>query len=88
MKYKSKPHTIRAFQFTLEIRDFPDWFTEAETLGKASVTRNHKSQFITVYGDRDQVEKAYYGDYVCISEHGKIYVLPEAIFNQYYEGVL
>lgn len=29
MKYKSKPHTIRAFQFTPEIRDFPDWFTEA-----------------------------------------------------------
>jgi hypothetical protein len=85
-KYKSKPHEIQAFRFTKKKREFPDWFLKAIEKGRASVTVNDKQQFITIYGNQDQVEKAYHNDCVCFSSHGKLYVLPNEIFNEYYEG--
>lgn len=82
-KYISNLHTIDAFRFTKKQRKLPDWFIEAVHEGKASVTINHKDRYITIYG-KDQEEKAYHLDWVCLSPHGKLYVLEDKVFNECY----
>lgn len=81
--YNSKPHSIKAFQFTKEYRtmtDFPDWFQEQANTGKASFTRD---KYITVYSEYHN-ERAYTGSWICLSSIGKLYVLPEEQFHVCY----
>ena len=86
-KYISKPQVIEAFQFKPnEPLKFPDWFAENIILGNASFTINSKAQYITI-DRKNQVELAYDGDWVCLSEHGKIFVLDSENFTKYW-GVL
>lgn len=85
-KYKSKPHNIDAFRFSVKTRAYPEWFTKAIHEGKASLTINNKSRYISIYG-KDQEEKAYTDDWVCLSNDGKLYVLPDDIFQKYYEAM-
>ena len=83
-KYQSKPHQIDAFRFTKKDRKFPEWFTEAIEKGNASVTINGEIRYISIYG-KEQTEKAYDLDCVCLSGDGKLYVLPNEIFMKYYK---
>lgn len=83
-KFKSRFHTIDAFQFLGHKTIAPDWFIEQVTIGKASVTMSHKDSYISIYGE-DQEEKAREGSWVCRSSNGKIYALDETRFNGSYE---
>ena len=83
-KYRSKPHEIDAFRFSNKKRAYPQWFIDQMHLGKASVSDDNKHRYITVYG-QDQVERAYTDDWICLSGHGKLYVLSNENFKQGYE---
>lgn len=84
--YRSKPHEISAFKFEGNNTNYPEWFNEFIYKGGASVTINKKSSHITVYG-REQEEKAFEGDWICLSRHKKAYVLENKAFKSYYEEI-
>lgn len=83
-KYQSLPHKIDAFRFTKKDREFPDWFNKAVRIDKAQVTTNGDVRYISIYG-KEQTEKAYHLDWVCLSADGKLYVLDDKTFNKYYK---
>ena len=85
-KYESMPQIIDAFQFLLGDTKVPEWFIKSVEIGGASVTIGHKAKYITING-RNQVEKAYEFDWVCRSEHGKIFVLDDANFKRYWRRI-
>lgn len=82
--YNSIPHTIEAFRFTNKPRDLPEWFLDAVIKGKASVTRSKDEVCINIYG-KNQTEKAFLDDFVCLSPWGKIYVLDDKTFCEGYK---
>ena len=51
--FKSKPHSIEAFQFAGLKTNFPTWFLDLRVIGKATVTiGNHKiDDCIKIYYD-------------------------------------
>lgn len=78
------PQTIEAFQFKKGwIR--PDWFEAAMRENKAQVTWNEKQKYISIYGE-GQMEKAFIDYWICRSEHGKIFVLDDVSFKNYWSG--
>ena len=85
MKYISRPHEIKAFQF-LRGAKAPDWFVDAYHLGKIQMTLDEEKDddnYIVVFG-KQQTEKAFLTDWVCRADHGKIYVLDDASFRESY----
>ena len=82
-KYKSKPHSIEAFQFQNTNLVPPQWFMKAVTKGEASVTINSNTKHITICGEYN-TEKAYLGWWICRADHGKIYVLDDRSFQESY----
>lgn len=87
-KFKSKPHTIEAFQFNGDMKfKPPKWFMDAYRTNGVQVTISEKyGNYITVYG-QDQVEVAREGYWVCIADHGKIYVLDDKSFRASYKAI-
>ena len=73
-RFISLPHTIEAFKFSGHETKPPQWFVEAVHTGRASVTINNKDAYITVFS-KEQFEKAFLQDWVCLSDHGKIFVI-------------
>lgn len=88
MQYRSKSHTVQGFQFRPQSinDDKPDWFIEAEKIGKASVTINPKQQHITIYSEFHE-ERAAPGWWICLSPVGKLYVLNDDDFKSLYEEI-
>lgn len=83
-EYKSKPHTIEAFQFNGDMKfKPPKWFMDAYHTNGVQVTISEKyGNYISVYGD-GQVEIAREGYWVC-HHQGKIYVLNDEKFRKSY----
>jgi hypothetical protein len=88
MRYRSKPHTIEAFQFTLENlkqTTIPKWFDDALKDNRAQITINSKDQYICLYSPDGGVRKAYIDDYICLNSVGIIFPLPEEEFEKDFE---
>lgn len=88
MQYKSKPHKINAFQFTLENikkKDLPQWFEDGLVTGLAQITINSKDQYIALYSTDGGVRKAFIGDWICCSVSGVLFPMPEAEFEADFE---
>lgn len=85
-KYVSKPQIINAFQFLGNKTDVPPpWFVDALKHNKIQVTMHEKHGFyISVYGENNHIEKAYINDWICIAEHGKVFVMHDGDFNKYW----
>ena len=88
-KFISVQHEIEAFQFKADIEfDPPLWFLKAVENNRAQVTLSDKyGKYITVYGE-NQKETAIDTYWVCLSEHGKIYVLDDVRFQRYYREIM
>lgn len=84
MIYRSKPHTIEAFQFTGAKVKPPAWFLAAYEDGKAMVTLNAQSQYITVFA-KDGAHKAFVGDWVCRNGTGTLFVLGNEELHESFE---
>lgn len=91
--YVAKPHTIKgAFKLTKEaglpefIRtfEFPEWYKEAEKIGKVQLTCNLNEFYIAIYNNHKDVERCYEDEYLCINDHDKIYKISEEEFNEAY----
>ena len=70
MKYRSKPHTIESFQFTLENMKratIPDWFEKALETNVAQMTINGKDQYVSLYSPDGGVRKAFLDDWICFT---------------------
>lgn len=85
MLYKSKKHYIKAFQITPTAKA-PEWFVKEVRAGRVSVTHNDKDLYVTMYGQPGHTERAYRGWWVCMSDSGKLYGLPDEDFAVSYEG--
>lgn len=84
--YKSKPHTVKAFQFNVPFVEHEvDWYWEQVKKGKASTTYNRDGSYISVYSKKGQIERAYIGDWVCLSKQDKLYVIDDKTFKECYE---
>lgn len=88
MQYRSKPHTIEAFQFTLENMkgtEIPEWFEKALTTNTAQLTINHANQYVSLFSPDGGVRKAYIDDWICKSVSGILFPMPEAEFEADFE---
>jgi len=77
MKFKSKPHTIEAFQFTGRDIKPPKWFVEAYEKGQAIVTLDYKDISYIVVVTKSGTHKAFIGDWVCINASNTMFVLSD-----------
>ena len=87
MIFKSKPHTIRAFKFTLDMQEPPQWFSDAVVRGNAAITigiKGDKKDYIRIY-NLDRGGKAYLGDWICINDAGVIFILSQDELNNAFE---
>jgi len=80
-RFVSLPHHIEAFQFLKNRTEVPKWFEKAVEIGKAHIVMNNLIESITVFGD-SQSERAFVNDWVCLSDHGKIFVLDNKSFHK------
>ena len=84
MQYKSKPHEIRAFQFTDCNLKPPSWFVDAVHAGKASVTLHFDKPYITLYNNKTDMERAYIGQWICMNNKDKLYRISDDEFREAY----
>ena len=88
MKFRSKPHTIEAFQFKADLKqEYPDWFIEAMKIGKVFVVINSKEQFISVE-TKGGVHKAYSGDWVCWNADLTLFVMSDKEIQNNFEMIV
>lgn len=89
MQYRSKPHKIEAFQFTLEnikSPDLPAWFDEAIQAGVIQITINeHKDNYISIYSTDGGVRKAHLDDWICRNSTEVIFPLLNEEFEADFE---
>ena len=81
-EYISKPQVIKAVQFKAGW-ERPQWLSDAVRVNHVQVTWNSKNKYVNVYGV-NQVEKAFLDDWVCLTEHGKIFVMSDQDFKKYW----
>lgn len=85
MRYNSRPHTVEAFKFIGKNVVPPKWFADAVKIGKASVTINLRESYITLFNNKDDMERAYIGHWVCMNNSGKLFRISDDEFiSSYY----
>lgn len=83
MRYNSKPHSIRAFQFRpTGVTKYPEWFERAKEENRVQVTNNHKDRYITIYYREGLPRRAYADEWVCINDSNNIFPLTEEEFER------
>jgi len=88
MKFRSKPHTIEAFQFKADLKqEYPDWFMEAMKIGKTFVVINSKEQFILVETKGGE-HKAYTDSWVCLNSHNTMFVMSDEEIKNNFEMIV
>ncbi len=86
MNYRSKPYTITAFKFNIPfVQHEIKWYWELVKTGKVATTYNGQDSYITVYSNNGNIEKAYVGDWVCLNDQGKLFVIDGETFEKCYE---
>lgn len=85
-EYKSKPHTIRAFQFIEGQLETPEWFNEAVEQNRASVTIG-KKKYITLYTKEGEVNRVQVNDWVCMNLSETIFRLTDEEFQRGFEPI-
>lgn len=85
--YVSKPHQIQAFRFNDATMKAPKWFLKAIETKHASVTLNGDKRYVTLYSRAGNIERAQWGDWVCINSSGKLFTISDEDFQEAYDVV-
>lgn len=86
MKYKSKPHTINAFQFTGGKITVPEWAKKHIKLGKITYTNYKNDEYVTVYSG-DTTTRGRPSDWICEDNHENIFILSNKSFLEKFEEI-
>lgn len=90
MKYRRKPVTVEAFQFTDDVDMIaPEWFTQAVVEEKVSIDRSLSDGHMHVYGCTVSIPcgklHARLGDYIIRSPDDELYPCRPDVFRRMYE---